>query len=222
MDGIVTQSDTWNLSPDDIDNITVLKSDAAALLYGSPGINGAIQITTKKGKGGSNGFEVAVNETFQFDAGFLNLPKTQTQYGMGWSGYYAFIDGQGGGGWYDNYGYVWGPKLNQKDPSTASGYMEVPQYNSPYDPSQLYTFTQNGYTDQSHYKPMPWITRSQSNLSTFLQTELLNTLNVSVSGRTDKSDYRIFAYPAQPERAGAQYQTGNHNAESCRQPENYG
>jgi TonB-dependent SusC/RagA subfamily outer membrane receptor len=89
VDGIVTQSNTWNLSPDDIENITVLKSDAAALLYGSPGINGAIQITTKKGKSGANGFEVAVNETFQVDGGFLNLPKTQTDYGMGWSGYYA-------------------------------------------------------------------------------------------------------------------------------------
>jgi hypothetical protein len=86
-----------------IDNIAT-KSDAAALLYGSPGINGAIQITTKKGKGGSNGFEVSLNETFQFDAGFLNLPKTQTQYGMGWSGYYAFINCQRGGSWYDNYG----------------------------------------------------------------------------------------------------------------------
>ena len=191
VDGIVTQSNTWNLSPDDIENITVLKSDAAALLYGSPGINGAIQITTKKGKSGANGFEVAVNETFQVDGGFLNLPKTQTDYGMGWSGYYAFIDGHGGKGWYDNYGYVWGPKLNQKDPTTASGYMEVPQYNSPYDPNQMYTFTQNGFTDSSHYKPMPWVTKSQSNLSNFLQTELLNTLNVSVSGKTDKSDYRI-------------------------------
>src|SRR6202035_1399770 len=49
VDGIVTQGDTWNLSSDDIESITVLKSDAAALLYGSPGINGAIQITTKKG-----------------------------------------------------------------------------------------------------------------------------------------------------------------------------
>ena len=98
IDGIVTQSDTWNLNPDDIETITVLKSDAAALLYGSPGINGAIQITTKKGKSGANGFEIAVNETFQADGGFLNLPKTQTQYGMGWSGYYAFIDGQGGKG----------------------------------------------------------------------------------------------------------------------------
>ncbi len=191
VDGIVSQSDTWNLNPDDIDNITVLKSDAAALLYGSPGINGAIQITTKKGKGGANGVQIELNQTDQFHAGFLKLPKIQTQYGMGWDGFYAFIDGQGGGGWYDNYGYVWGPKLNQKDPSTASGYMEVPQYNSPYDPNQLYTFSEAGYTGQSHYKPMPFITKGQNNLKNFLRNELLNTTNIAVSGKSDKGEYRI-------------------------------
>ncbi len=191
IDGVPTRTDFWNLNPDDIESVTVLKSNAAALLYGGPGANGAIQITTKKGKGGANGVEISVNSTTQFQAGFLRIPETQTEYGMGWGGYYAFINGQGGGGWYDNYGYVWGPKLNQKDPSTASGWYEVPQYNSPYDPNVWYTFTQNGYTGQSHYKPIPWVTRSQSNLKKFLRNELLNTTNVSVAGKTDKSDYRI-------------------------------
>lgn len=54
-------------------------------------------------------------------AGWLKLPEYQTQYGMGWKGYYAFIDGKGGGGFYDNYGYVWGPKLDVPDPTTESG-----------------------------------------------------------------------------------------------------
>lgn len=191
IDGIITQGDSWNLNPDDIDNITVLKGPAAALLYGAPGANGAVQITTKKGKAGGNGVEVTINQTDQLKVGALNMPKTQTQYGMGWNGQYAFIDGQGGGGWYDNYGYVWGPKLNQKDPSTPSGYVEIPQYNSPYDPNQLYTFTEGGATGQSHYKPMPWISQGQNNLKNFLRNELLSTTNVSVAGKTDKSDFRI-------------------------------
>lgn len=193
IDGIPTRGDMWNLNPDDIESINVLKSNAAALLYGSPGVNGAIQITTKKGKDGANGVEITFNQSVQFQAGNITLPEAQTEYGMGWSGYYAFIDGRGGGGWYDNYGYVWGPRLNQKDPSTASGFMEVPQYNSPYDPNQLFEFHQGGYTDYSHYKPMPWVTRSQSNLKKFLHNELLSTTNVSISGKTDKSDYRISA-----------------------------
>ena len=45
--------DFWNLNPNDIENVNVLKGTAAAALYGSFGINGAIMITTKKGKAGA-------------------------------------------------------------------------------------------------------------------------------------------------------------------------
>jgi TonB-linked SusC/RagA family outer membrane protein len=194
IDGIPTDKETfdlWSLNANDIDNVSVLKGTAAAALYGALGINGAIMITTKKGKNGVNGVEITVNSSNQFQAGFIKIPKTQDQYGMGWSGFYAFIDGKSGGGWYDDYGYVWGPKLNVKNPANPSGFEEYPQYNSPYDPNQLYSFTQAGYTDVSHYKPLPWITRGKNNLKNFLNNELITTNNVTVAGKTDKSDYRI-------------------------------
>jgi TonB-linked SusC/RagA family outer membrane protein len=194
IDGVPTDKDNfdfWNLNPNDIENVNVLKGTAAASLYGSLGINGAIMVTTKKGKAGANGVEVSFNSTTQFQAGFIRIPKTQDQYGMGWSGYYAFVDGKGGGGWYDDYGYVWGPKLNVKNSSTASGFDEYPQYNSPYDPNTAYTFTQAGYTDQSHYKPLPGITRGKDNLKNFLDNELLTTNNVSISGKNENANYRI-------------------------------
>ncbi len=193
IDGIPTRGDSWNLNPDDVESVNVLKSNAAALLYGSLGNNGALEITTRKGKSGANGVEVSVNQTSQFQAGWIKIPDPQQDYGMGWDGFYAFIDGKGGGGWYDNYGYVWGPKLNQKDPATASGWMEVPQYNSPYDPSQQFQFKQNGFTGLSNYKPMPWITRGEDNLQNFMQNEMLSTTNVSVAGKSDKGDYRLSA-----------------------------
>ncbi len=94
VDGVPTDKDNfdfWNLNPNDIDNINVLKGTAAAALYGALGINGAIMITTKKGKAGSKGIEITYNTTTQFQAGFLRIPKTQDQYGMGWSGYFAFV-----------------------------------------------------------------------------------------------------------------------------------
>ena len=49
VDGIPVNSDAYNLAPDDIDKVTVLKGPAAAALYGYRGQNGAIVITTKKG-----------------------------------------------------------------------------------------------------------------------------------------------------------------------------
>ncbi|HEU4632718.1 MAG TPA: carboxypeptidase-like regulatory domain-containing protein, partial [Flavisolibacter sp.] len=97
IDGVPTKTDFWNLNSDDIENVNVLKGTAASALYGSLGINGAIMITTKKGKGGANGVEVSFNSSTQFQAGFLRIPETQTEYGMGWNGQYAFKDGRGGG-----------------------------------------------------------------------------------------------------------------------------
>jgi TonB-linked SusC/RagA family outer membrane protein len=194
IDGVPTDPnsfDFWSLNPNDIDNINVLKGTAAAALYGSLGINGAIMVTTKKGKSGGKGVEVSFNSTTQFQVGYLRIPNTQDQYGMGWSGYFAFINGKGGGGWYDDYGYVWGPKLNVSNSSTPSGYNEYPQYNSPYDPNTLYDFTQQGYSDQSHYKPLPGLTRGKDNLKNFLDNEFMTTNSVSVAGKNENADYRI-------------------------------
>ncbi len=194
IDGVPTDKDNfdyWSLNANDIENVNVLKGTAAAALYGSLGINGAIMITTKKGKAGSRGVEVAYNTTTQMQAGYLKIPKQQTQYGMGYGGYYAFVDGKSGGGWNDDYGYVWGPKLNNPNPSTPSGFDEFPQYNSPYDPNVLYDFEQGGFQGQSHYKPTPWISKGKDNLKNFLNNEMITTHNISVAGKNENADYRI-------------------------------
>jgi TonB-linked SusC/RagA family outer membrane protein len=195
VDGAPTDINSFNfysIDPNTIDNITVLKGTAAAALYGSDGINGAIMVTTKTGKSGANGLEISVNSSNQFQGGFLRLPKTQTQYGTGTEGYYGFVDGYNGGGdWGDKDGNVWGPKLNQKDPSTASGYLEIPQYNSPYDPNTSYSFTDDGYppgSGSSHYKPIPWISRGTHNLTNFLNNEFVTTDNITVASKSDKAE----------------------------------
>src|SRR5690606_27871425 len=49
-DGVDGGSQLKNLNPDDYESITVLKGAAATSIYGSRGLNGAVVITTKKGK----------------------------------------------------------------------------------------------------------------------------------------------------------------------------
>lgn len=180
IDGVPAPAgfDMWSLNADDIENVTVLKGTASSALYGSLAQNGAIMITTKKGKGGGSGIELAYNSSTQFQAGFLRIPKTQRDYGMGFNGEYAFVDGKGGGV-NDAYGYVWGPKLNQPDATTASGFVEIPQYNSPMD------------VKTGKLIPLPWITRNRDNLQGFLNNGLLTTHNLSFAGTTDRADYRI-------------------------------
>ena len=66
IDGVPVESATfWEISPDDIESMNVLKGPAAAVLYGQLGQNGVIQITTKKAK---EGVELAFNSSTIFDA----------------------------------------------------------------------------------------------------------------------------------------------------------
>ncbi|HLL95748.1 MAG TPA: SusC/RagA family TonB-linked outer membrane protein [Spirosoma sp.] len=52
IDGVIIGSASSDFNPNDIESITVLKDAAATALYGSRGMNGAIVITTRRGKAG--------------------------------------------------------------------------------------------------------------------------------------------------------------------------
>lgn len=169
VDGVPVNSDTWNISPDDIESYTVLKGATASALYGSRGLNGAIMITTKRGTRDKRGFSVEFNSSTMFEKGFNAIPRVQDEYGPGDHGKYAFVDGRGGGtndGDYD----VWGPKFEGQP---------IPQYDSPVDPV---TGVRSG---------TPWIARGRDNLERFLQTGLLSTNNISVASKSEKYDLRF-------------------------------
>ncbi|MCG8318059.1 MAG: carboxypeptidase-like regulatory domain-containing protein [Cytophagales bacterium] len=80
VDGVPNDSDFWDISPDDIEKITVLKGTTASALYGSIGKDGAIMITTKKGIQGS-GTQVTFNSSTMFQRGFIAIPEVQSTYG---------------------------------------------------------------------------------------------------------------------------------------------
>lgn len=52
VDGIPSSSGLNNISPNDIENVTVLKDASSAAIYGSRATNGVVLITTKQGKSG--------------------------------------------------------------------------------------------------------------------------------------------------------------------------
>ncbi len=187
VDGIPINSDTWNISPDDIETYTVLKGPSAAALYGSRGINGAILITTKRGSKNKKGFTVEVNSSTQINKGFIAIPKVQNAYGGGDNQQYAFGDynSNGTGSGVNDKDYdVWGPKLD-------AGLL-LPQYDGPYDPTKSYTTTfANGRTFVGHIEPTPWIARGVNNLENFLQSGLLTTNNINFSAVTDRSTVRM-------------------------------
>lgn len=69
-----------DINPEDIESMTVLTGAAAAALYGSHAANGAIVITTKKGKEGR--LQLTVSQNTEFLRPF-RMPDFQNRYGTG-------------------------------------------------------------------------------------------------------------------------------------------
>lgn len=93
---IQTSDGASNINPDDIESLTVLKGQTAAALYGSQGGNGAIVITTKKGRKGR--VDVTINSGIGFEKPFA-LPQFQNTYGQGNTGLIATDSSQSGASW---------------------------------------------------------------------------------------------------------------------------
>lgn len=185
VDGVPINSDTWNISADDIESYNVLKGPASAAIYGTRGVNGAILITTKRGSTDKRGFSVDFNSSNMWDNTFLTIPEVQNQYGPGDHGRYAFADGKGGG-LYDSDYDIWGPEFNGQ---------LIPQYDGVVDPDNTYTTSFHGGATEftGNIIPTPWVARGKDNLERFLTPGFLTTNNVAISASGDKYDLR-FSY----------------------------
>ncbi|MEI6087528.1 MAG: SusC/RagA family TonB-linked outer membrane protein [Bacteroidota bacterium] len=167
VDGVPVNTDTWNISPDDIESYTVLKGTNASALYGFRGLNGAIVITTKRGTKDKKGWSVDVNSSNMFQKGFLTVPESQTEYGRGKTFAYDY-----GNRLYDN-----AQRLQEYGPRFEG--QLVRQYDSPYD---LVTGIRT---------PTPWTARGADNFNKFMETGLVSTNNVALSASGDRYDIRM-------------------------------
>lgn len=81
--GQTTTNRAFDLDPNNILSMTVLKGAAASALYGSRAANGAIIVTTKTGKKQSRkGLEVSYSSSYSIEQ-VAGLPDYQTEYGQG-------------------------------------------------------------------------------------------------------------------------------------------
>jgi TonB-linked SusC/RagA family outer membrane protein len=90
-----------DINPDDIESISVLKGPAAAAIYGIDAANGAIIITTKKGRAGK--MQVDFSTGVSFDV-VNRLPKIQMQFAKGSGGVLAPFSSTNR--------YSWGPNID--------------------------------------------------------------------------------------------------------------
>ncbi|WP_194850112.1 SusC/RagA family TonB-linked outer membrane protein [Nonlabens antarcticus] len=167
----------FDINPDDIATLNVLKGGAAAALYGSRGINGVILITTKSGKAGKS--SITINSGVTFDEVNI-LPKVQKLYGGGAGnpqtiGQTDFGQSTINGTTYDVVAYgvdeSWGPRY---DPNRLVLHWDA------FDPEFAEDFLQ----------PRAWI-NPKNGKDDFWETGVQFNNSVAFASGTEKSTYRL-------------------------------
>ena len=181
IDGIPVASDLFDVSPENIQSINVLKGTAAAALYGSRGKDGAILITTKLAE--KEGLTIKAGLSSMITAGFTVFPETQTEFGSGSNGQYAFWDGADGG--VSDGDMTWGPRFEGQ---------KIAQWNSPIRNKETgevipWWGDVSGtiYDDQSKYERVPITWEPHNNLKDFLQTGVITKATFSVANKSKKA-----------------------------------
>ena len=170
-----------DISPDDIETMTVLKGSAATALYGARAKDGAIIITTKRGKKGSPA-QITVNSSVRFDSPLV-LPDFQNEYAQGNQGVFQITQTNG-----------WGPRIanvkGQTFPNFLGDNVELQAY-----PDNVKDYFQTGVSgmnnvsiagggDNSDYR----ISFSSANEKGIIPESKLNRYTLSVNAGKDFND----------------------------------
>ena len=170
----------YDINPDDIESLNVLKGGPAAALYGSRGANGVIMITTKSAKKGRD--EIVFNSGISIET-LAVTPKLQNLYG---GGYGEFETVNINGTDYEVVGYAidesWGPKYDPNrlvlhwdafDPEFASDFMVPRPWVAPQ--AGVEDFFRNGitYTNSISFGKSYENTSARLSLSNVTQTGIV-------------------------------------------------
>ena len=168
-----------DINPDDIESINVLKGAAATALYGSRASNGALVITTKKGKN-AKGIGVTVNSSVTVGSVDKNtLPVYQDKYGAGYGPYYD-----------DPYFLKYDLNGDGVDDQVVP-FTEDASYGAAFNPS-LNVYQWNSIFPQlpGYGKATPWVA-GKNNPNTFFVDALTTTNSVSFGKSTDTTTFRL-------------------------------
>ncbi|MBC6999057.1 SusC/RagA family TonB-linked outer membrane protein [Cytophaga sp. FL35] len=165
------------INPQDIESMNVLKGPAAAALYGSRAANGAIIITTKKGKSQGSKLGVTVNSGVTIE-NILMVPDWQNEYGQGNNQQFEFVDGSGSG-IADGVDESWGPRLD-------TGLL-IPQFDSPRADG-----TRGGdtFVSDAPITATPWVS-NPDNTEDFFETGITKTNSIAVSKSGEMGNMRV-------------------------------
>lgn len=164
-----------DINPEDIESLVVLKGPEAAALYGIDAANGAIVITTKRGKAGTGTLDYS--NSFRIDAP-RGKPEIQREFGISGasSGSFFYFGDEypQGTQFYDNVDGFFQTALTQKHNLSMSGGSERVNYRF----STSYT-NQNGVIPNSVYDRINITGATTATINNWLKADL--SLNYSFS-----------------------------------------
>ncbi|SOE20555.1 TonB-linked outer membrane protein, SusC/RagA family [Spirosomataceae bacterium TFI 002] len=190
-DGALQEVDYGNggadISPDDIESITILKGAGSAALYGSRAANGVVVITTKRGKN-AKGLGVSFGTSLTVEK-LLTLPDYQNQYGGGSNnGPYSFQNGIGAGvsdGGISSFGLP-------LDQGTLVKQFDSPSVDVNGNPVRAGDVISRTKPDGSFTEitPTPWVS-NPNNVRDFFETGITSQNNIAISNSGEKGSSRI-------------------------------
>lgn len=183
LDNVIVPNEVLgNLNPEDVEDVVVLNGAGAAALYGSQASNGAIVVSTKKGRKGITSVTVSNTTTLQTVAFF---PKIQKKYGAGGSAYGVDVDGRPLFSYLENQSY--GPEFDGvKRPLGApledgSQDSAVYSYNDGHD-----KFWQTGVTNQTDFS----LTTGDDNSTFYLSGQYATVTGTTPGDKFNRTSLR--------------------------------
>lgn len=173
LDGVDFGNSAADIDPNNIESINVLKGAAATALYGSQAANGALIITTKKGKRNQR-TSVTINSTTSVGAiDKKTFPTYQKEYGGGY-GELAQEDVNGDG-----------------QPDYVAPFGDDASYGSKYDPS-LMVYQWNAFApgNPNFGKATPWVA-PKNDPSKFFKKSFSAVNSVNINGGDDKNTFNF-------------------------------
>jgi TonB-linked SusC/RagA family outer membrane protein len=180
LDGNAGTSRQFDLDPNQIENVEVLKGYAATNLYGTQGRNGVIMITTKAGSGKSRGSkknEITVSQGL-FINELASLPDYSQKFGNGFDGEFGnFYSNWGPGFFADGLGGYNNPGTNVDSNGTI---------NHPYNRGNLATVF-----PQYQGQRLPWQPYNQ--VKDFFRQGVVANTSIGIQGGSSDGNYTYTA-----------------------------
>jgi TonB-linked SusC/RagA family outer membrane protein len=180
LDNVIVPNEVLsNLNPDDVEDVTILNGAGAAALYGSSASNGALIVTTKKGKKGVNIVNISQTTTLEQAAFF---PKFQTKFGAGGSAYGYW------GSYSDIENQSYGPAFDGSMRSIGAKLADGSQDSSRYAYSNGHTkFWETGITRQTDFS----ISSGDENSTLYMSGQYVGVTGTTPGDKYNRTNLRM-------------------------------